>query len=96
MKKSTLIYLIIFSILLIGGAYLTTTYSFSTIGTIDNGYQCRIVKDGNVCDSWEQCSYIKDRDVSCIKGYEIISFPDDLPDVQRVLVPVVTQGGESK
>jgi len=94
MKKSILIYGLIVVVLIVG-VYFSAT-SFSTIGTDNQDYQCRIVMKGDVCSSYNDCQFLSDRGVSCIKGYEIITFPDDLPDTQQILVPVVTQGGESK
>jgi len=56
------------------------TFHSETSGSIISGdeqdYQCRIVMDGNVCDLYTDCQFISDRGVSCIKGYELIEFPD--------------------
>ncbi|NOR84694.1 hypothetical protein GQ473_01110 [archaeon] len=53
--------------------------TFLTITDIGVDGQCKIVVDGSVCDNYTQCTYLSDRDVSCVKGYEIITIPVSIP-----------------
>jgi uncharacterized protein YxeA len=73
MKKNIVligvVFLIVISIL-IGG-------TLSIIDNIQDDTGCKIVKKGNVCDKYTKCEYDSVRDISCIKGYEIIS--EDIP-----------------
>ena len=62
--------------------------SITDIGTID---KCRIVIDGSVCDDYTQCTYLNDRDVSCITGYKLIK----TIDIKPTLVGFSEEYGES-
>lgn len=66
-------------LLLIVIALLVFPGTFSTISNINIDGQCRIVVDGSVCDKYTQCTYLSDRDVSCVSGYELITAPISIP-----------------
>jgi len=66
-------------ILLISTLIYFGNSSFSIIDQNDNINNCRFVKENNVCKLYTECSYDSNRDISCIKGYEIKSNPDMTP-----------------
>lgn len=62
--------------------------TFSTITDIGEIGQCRIVVDGNVCSVYTICEYEPIRDISCIKGYKIISLPDTEPSIDTSITEI--------
>lgn len=67
MKNKIILFSVLF--LLVVAVYLSVGgYSVLTEEQIGN---CRIILDGDVCDNYEDCIYGSERDISCIKGYEI-------------------------
>jgi len=68
--------------ILIGG-------TLSVIDTEDSG-GCKIVKKGNVCDKYTKCEYDSVRDISCIKGYEIVS--EEIPPPTKFDINIISGG----
>lgn len=78
-NKNILVVLLLFSVLFVGTLIFVTPGIYSTITDIGTIGQCRIVIDGSVCEEYTQCTYLSDRDISCVKGYKIIIVPISTP-----------------
>ena len=87
-KTIMIIAIIILAIILFSGTLEPRFYLLSTTPLTEEEYdsqlQCRIVIDGDVCDSYTDCQFLSDRDVSCIKGYELVKdFDTPEPSIEN-------------